>query len=93
MGIVSFPGAKEQDQHVDTNTETAISVLHALTRRNFHLKHEGKWQVIHLDRGDVVAFKNHICHKGAACNWDHMSVAIHVPVNYENNDFVLPCAN
>ena len=87
IGIVSFPGAVEQNDHVDTVDKKAISVLHALTSRYFHVG----IHLIKLNAGDVIAFKGGVCHKGASNNSTFCSIALHVPVGFDNNNFTSPC--
>lgn len=91
MGIISFPKANAQFLHTDTDDTNGISVLHALTCRFFHVRHDGEMLLIKLHPGDMIAFKSSICHKGAANKSGSPSVALHVPVNFKINNFTIRC--
>ena len=77
--IVTYEGAKQQSDHVDTEDTGAFSVLHLMTDRTIWVgsKQYG------LKARDVLVMKGGLCHAGAEHTKSRPTMMLHVPVGFD----------
>ena len=80
--IISDPKTKAEIQHDSISSEDCYAVIHAITKRFFHVKNKlGDLNEFQIEKGDILVIDGNI--EFSRCNLRSLrAIEIHVPIGY-----------